>query len=127
VRILTNSETTSDFGPLVEAAVFDTRELIKAGARVFHRNHDRMVHAKVSVLGEKLTMIGSWNMDNRSASHDSEDVCVIYDSGITKQMTEQLITDMFEQSDEITLAAIEKRPLAQELRSAGMLLMGELA
>ena len=34
---------------------------------------------------------------------------------------------MFEQSDEITLAAIEKRPFAQELRSAGMLLMGELA
>lgn len=127
VRILTNSEKTSDFGPLVEAAVFDTRELIKAGARVFHRNQDRMVHAKVSVLGDKLTMIGSWNMDNRSASHDSEDVCAIYDANITKQMSEQLITDMFEQSDEITLAAIEKRSFGQELRSAGMLLMGELA
>ena len=127
VRILTNSEQTSDFGPLVEAAVFDTRELVKAGARVFHRNQDRMVHAKVSVLGDKLTMIGSWNMDNRSASHDSEDVCAIYDESITKQMSEQLITDMFEQSDEITLAAIDKRPFAQELRSAGMLLMGELA
>jgi len=127
VRILTNSESTSDFGPLVEAAVFDTRELIKAGARVFHRNEDRMVHAKVSVLGDKLTMIGSWNMDNRSASHDSEDVCAIYDAGIAKQMSEQLIIDMFEQSDEITLAAIEKRPFAQELRSAAMLLMGELA
>ena len=77
VRILTNSEKTSDFGPLVEAAVFDTRELVKAGARVFHRNQDRMVHAKVSVLGDKLTMIGSWNMDNRSASHDSRR-CLCY-------------------------------------------------
>lgn len=127
LRILTNSETTSDFGPLVEAAVFDTRELLRAGARVFHRNQDRMVHAKVSVLGDKLTMIGSWNMDNRSASHDSEDVCAIYDLGITEQMSEQLIKDMFEQSDEISLASIDKRSLGKELRSAAMLLMGELA
>lgn len=127
VRILTNSEQTSDFGPLVEAAVFDTRELLRAGARVFHRNNDRMVHAKVSVLGDMLTMVGSWNMDNRSASHDSEDVCAIYDRAITEQMSEQLKIDMFEQSDEITLANIGKRSLAKEFRSAGMLLMGELA
>ncbi|HXW59981.1 MAG TPA: phosphatidylserine/phosphatidylglycerophosphate/cardiolipin synthase family protein, partial [Myxococcota bacterium] len=43
LRILTNSEKTSDFGPLVEAAVFDTRELLRAGARVYHRNQERMV------------------------------------------------------------------------------------
>jgi phosphatidylserine/phosphatidylglycerophosphate/cardiolipin synthase-like enzyme len=127
VRILTNSENTSDFGPLVEAAVFDTRELLRAGARVFHRNNDRMVHAKVSLLGDKLTAIGSWNMDNRSASHDSEDVCAIYNTDVNKQMSEQFLKDMFEQSDEISLKTIDKRSLSKEIRSAAMLLMGELA
>lgn len=126
LRILTNSEKTSDFGPLVEAAVFDTRELLKAGARVFHRNNDRMVHAKVYVLGDKLTLIGSWNMDNRSAAHDSEDICAIYDSDITNQMSEQLLIDMFEQSDEVKLSDLKERPIAKEIRSAAMLMMGEL-
>jgi phosphatidylserine/phosphatidylglycerophosphate/cardiolipin synthase-like enzyme len=86
-----------------------------------------MLHAKVSVLGDKLTLIGSWNMDNRSASHDSEDVCAIYDPDIAKQMTEQLMKDMFEQSYELSLDSIKKRSLDKEIRSAAMLLMGELA
>lgn len=126
LRILTNDEKTSDFGPLVEAAVFDERELLRAGARIFRRNNDRMVHAKVYVLGDKLTMIGSWNMDNRSAAHDSEDICAIFDQRITKEMSEQLLRDMFEQSYEIKLADIDARSLSKEMRSAAMLLMGEL-
>lgn len=126
VRILTNSEKTSDFSALVEAAVFDTRELLEAGARIFHRNNERMLHAKVYVLGDKLTMIGSWNMDNRSAAHDSEDICAIYDQTITKEMSDQLLIDMFEQSSEIKLSDLEMRSLGKEARSAAMLLMGDL-
>lgn len=126
VRILTNSPKTSDFGPLVDSAIFDSRELLKAGARIFHRNQDRMVHAKVSILGDNLTVIGSWNMDNRSAAHDSEDVCTIYDRETTRQMVAQLEIDMFEQSDELSLEQVGSQKLSQELSSAGMLLMGEL-
>lgn len=126
VRILTNSESTSDFSLLVDASVFDLRELLAAKARVFKRNQERMVHAKVMVLGSKLTMIGSWNCDNRSAAHDSEDVCAIYDNRINAQMTEILFTDMLEQSDEITLDKINNRTFSQEIKSAGMLLAGEL-
>ena len=126
VRILTNSEATSDFKSLVEASVFDVRELLEAGARVFFRNQERMVHAKVMVLGDKLTMVGSWNCDNRSAAHDSEDVCTIYDRAINQEMTEVLLDDMMEQSDEITLHDLENRKLGKEFMSAAMLLAGEL-
>lgn len=126
VRILTNSKETSDFKSLVEAAVFDYRELLKAGARIFSRNQNRTVHAKVAVLGDTLTTIGSYNLDNRSASHDTEDICALYGEAITREMSGQLLTDMFEQSDEIKLADIQSAPLGDELKAAGMLLIGEL-
>jgi phosphatidylserine/phosphatidylglycerophosphate/cardiolipin synthase-like enzyme len=126
VRIITNSESSSDFPPLVEAATFDVRELLQAGAKVYHRNNGRMVHAKVMVLGDKLTIIGSWNMDNRSASHDSEDICTIYNEKINREMTDVLIRDMQEQSYEITLKEINNRNIGQEIKAAGMLLLGEL-
>jgi phosphatidylserine/phosphatidylglycerophosphate/cardiolipin synthase-like enzyme len=124
VRILTNSPESTDFKPLVKAATFDTRQLIEAGARVFHRK-DRMVHAKVSLFGDKLCAMGSWNLDNRSASHDSEDIVAIYDEKTNKEMSKQFEIDMFDQSFEVTRESIAKRPLLSELRSAGALLLGE--
>ncbi|MCA9507866.1 MAG: phosphatidylserine/phosphatidylglycerophosphate/cardiolipin synthase family protein [Myxococcales bacterium] len=126
VRILTNSKETSDFKQLVEAAIFDYRELLKAGVKIYQRNQNRTVHAKVAVLGDKLTTIGSYNLDNRSANHDTEDLCAIYDERINQEMYQQLLIDMFEQSDEITLAQIESNPLDKELSAAAKLLLGEL-
>jgi phosphatidylserine/phosphatidylglycerophosphate/cardiolipin synthase-like enzyme len=126
VRILTNSEKSTDFKPLVEAAVFDYRQLLKAGIRLFARTDDRMVHAKVALFGEELTTIGSCNLDNRSAAHDTEDICAIYDQNINQQMTSQLLIDMFEQSKEIHLADIKALPLGAEIKAAGMRLLGEL-
>jgi|SRR5579871_791564 len=126
VRILTNSEATSDFESLVQASVFDMRELLEAGARIFLRNQNRMVHAKVMVLGDKLTMVGSWNCDNRSATHDSEAVSAIYDSSINQEMTQVLTNDMFNQSNEIHLTDLKNRKLDKEIMSAAMLLAGEM-
>ncbi len=126
VRILTNSEKTSDFGPLVESCIFDTRELIRAGAKVYHRNEGRMVHSKVSIFGDNLTLVGSWNFDNRSAFHDSEDACAIYDQELTKDMIATLEKDMYEDSYEVKLADIKNQPIANELKSAVMLLGAEL-
>lgn len=126
VRIVTNSESTSDFSALVNASTFDMRELLKAGARVFVRNDERMVHAKVMVLGDRLTMIGSWNMDNRSASHDSEDMACIYDQEINQQMVSVLLHDMMECSREISPKDIQKRKFSQEVVSAMNLLAAEI-
>lgn len=126
VRILTNSQTTSDFGPLVEASVFDERELLEAGARIYHRNQERMVHSKVMVIGDNLSMIGSWNMDNRSAAHDSEAVCAVYDEAFNQKLAEVLTRDMVEQSDEITIDKIAQRKLFDEVKSAAYLMASEL-
>ncbi|HXW53137.1 MAG TPA: phosphatidylserine/phosphatidylglycerophosphate/cardiolipin synthase family protein [Myxococcota bacterium] len=126
VRIITNSQATSDFESLVSASVFDLRELLEVGAKVYTRNLERMVHAKVMVLGDKLTMVGSWNCNNRSASHDSEDMCTIYHSGINQEMTHVLERDMHEQSDELTIKDIEQQKFSKEIMSAAHLLTAEL-
>ena len=126
VRILTNSEKTSDFGPLVESCIFDTRELLEAGVRVFHRNEGRMVHSKVSIFGDNLALIGSWNFDNRSAFHDSEAACAIYDEELTARMIATLEKDMYNDSHEIKLSNIQMQPLNKEIKSTIMLLGAEL-
>lgn len=126
VRIITNSAKSTDFSPLVHASVFDIRKLLEAGARVYMRNDDRLVHAKVLVFGKNLTMMGSWNCDNLSASHNTEDMCSIYCDAINDEMTSVLLTDMNEQSHEIKLEAISAQKISKEFKSAGMLLVGEL-
>lgn len=126
VRIMTNSEKTSDFGPLVESCVFDTRELLKAGVKVYHRKEGRMVHSKVSVFGDNLSLIGSWNFDNRSAFHDSEAACAIYDEELTAKMISTLENDMYNDSYEVKLENIQMQPLGQEIKSSIMLLGAEL-
>ena len=126
VRIMTNSEKTSDFGPLVESCIFDTRELLKAGVKVYHRKEGRMVHSKVSVFGDNLALIGSWNFDNRSAFHDSEAACAIYDEELTAKMISTLENDMYNDSYEVKLENIQMQPLSQEIKSSMMLLGAEL-
>lgn len=126
VRIVTNSKQSSDFVPLIEGALFDTRELVESGVKFYQRNDDRMVHAKVTVLGDQLTMIGSYNCDNRSAAHDSEDVCCIYDNSTNKEMEQILLDDMNNHSHEISKQEIYKSKIKNEIRSAGMLMLGEL-
>lgn len=126
VRIITNSLSSSDVKPVVDAAIFDYRVLLKAGVRIFAMKNARMLHAKVSVLGSRLCTVGSWNMDNRSASHDSEDLCGIYDEEIRAEMEEKLKADMRENADEVVLSRIKHKPLKDELRSAAMLWLGEL-
>jgi cardiolipin synthase len=134
VRILTNSEESSDFGLMVNASIFDERELLKAGARIFHRSNQRMLHAKVGVFGalnkkekDAVTTIGSWNVDSKSAAHDSENVIAIYNKKIANEMKDILISDMKKgESKEIFLTDIGRTPLGNEIKSAAVNIIAEL-
>ncbi len=126
VRILTNSAESSDFSHLVEAAIFDYRELLRAGARIFERTTNQMVHAKVAILGHTLCTVGSANLDNRSETLDREVLCAIFNEAKNSEMSAQLERDMFEQSNEIKLETIKNMPIKNELKAAGMHLLSEI-
>lgn len=126
VRILTNSEETTDFPLIVRTSIFDMRELLEAGVRIFERNPGRMVHSKTTVIGDELTAIGSWNFDNRSDAHDSEMVGAVYDKNFNSQTSAALIRDMTEQSHEIFLDSIKTQKMDEEFSDALMLLGAEL-
>lgn len=118
VRILTNSTKSSDFSHLVEAAIFDYRELLKAGGRIFERKDNQMVHAKVALLGHKLCTVGSANLDNRSEKLDREAMCAIFSEEMCREMKAHLERDMFEQSNEVTLDAIKTMPIKKRNQSS---------
>lgn len=126
VRILTNSVQSSDFGHLVEAAVFDYRDLLKAGGRIFERKDNQMVHAKVAILGERLCTVGSANLDNRSEKLDREAVCAVFNEQMNRELSVHFERDMFAESNEVTLESIKTMPIKNEVKAAGMHLLSEL-
>ena len=44
------------------------------------------IHSKTAVMGSHLSFVGSWNGDNRSASLNSEDVAIVFDDELAKEM-----------------------------------------
>lgn len=95
VRILTNSIWTTDMPQVNKAAaVLVYRDLLKAGVRIFERSGTQTMHQKTAVYGSKMALIGSYNLDNRSASLNSEDEVVAYDTAMASQLESVLLADM---------------------------------
>jgi cardiolipin synthase len=86
IVVLTNSEMTSDLPAINNAAFHTYRDLLKAGVRIFERKDDRTIHSKIAVIGHEVAIVGSANLDNRSARVNSEVIAVVYDADFaTKQ------------------------------------------
>ena len=121
VRILTNSATTTDLSEINAAAVFPYREILKAGARIFERIGERTLHSKMCVFGDKTSVIGSWNADNRSASLNSEIVAITYDQELAAQLRATIEKDMASNvAVEIQLNDLEALPWETEIRNSAV-------
>jgi len=103
----------SDSEVLVNGAWAKRRSLLRAGIRIFETS-DRMLHAKMATFGQKVSILGSANMDARSASLNSEDVAIIYDERGAKEKEAVIERDMKE-GREIHLSDIEMLPLRKEV------------
>lgn len=112
VRVLTPL-LRSDSKVLVDGALTKRRILLRAGIRMYE-TRERMLHAKMSTFGAKVAVLGSSNMDARSAGLNSEDVIIIYDEA-GAQEKEQVIERDMENAIELNLKDIEMLPIAQEL------------
>lgn len=73
VRIITNSLQTND-EPLAQAAYLnDRKSLIKAGIEIYEFFDELWtLHSKVALFDERVALIGSFNLDPRSARLNSE-------------------------------------------------------
>lgn len=128
VRIVTNSMDTTDMPQVNQAAVVSCyRELLKAGIRIWERTGERTMHQKTASYGSKLALVGSYNLDNRSASLNSECLVAVHDANMAQEVERMLLRDM--ESD----VAIEKKfedfeafePL-DELKHSAWAMLGDL-
>ncbi|MCW3103830.1 MAG: cardiolipin synthase [Bacteroidetes bacterium] len=107
VRIMTNSLASTDNLEAFSGYQRDRTELLLTGARIFEFRPDAAVrykimtaalqrkinytpvfglHAKSMVIDGKITVIGTFNLDPRSANLNTECVTVIYSEAITKEV-----------------------------------------
>jgi len=127
VRILTNSESTSDLPQINQAASFAYRELLAGGVRIFERTGNRTMHTKMATFGDNTSIIGSWNADNRSASLNSENALIIYDEAQTKEAIKLIEKDMAPAvAKEVKLADFERLPFSKRFAHAMASMLGHL-
>lgn len=89
-------------------------ELLRYGANIYIYNRG-FLHAKVMIVDETISMVGSANMDERSFSLNFEASEIIFDKGINRQLREQFDVDI---SDSIFLTPemYAKRSIFQRIK-----------
>ena len=104
IRILTNSLTSTDNIEAFSGYQRQRKKILATGARIFEFRPDAAVrykvmtrnlqeklkyapifglHAKSMIIDEKITVIGTFNLDPRSANLNTECISVIYSEEIT--------------------------------------------
>lgn len=84
-------------------------ELLVAGVRIFEYR-PAMMHAKVLVVDESWSVLGTTNIDNRSFEHNDEVNLAMRGAAIASRLTEQFEADLTE-CEEITLETWRRRPM----------------
>ena len=102
----------------VERAVFAARaaygDLLEAGVKIFEIR-DAVLHAKIAVVDDTWTVIGSSNLDRRSVVFNNEADAVILGHDAAAQ-AEAILRDLMASAVPITLADWRRRPLVEHLR-----------
>ncbi|MBM7110422.1 Major cardiolipin synthase ClsA [Brevibacillus laterosporus] len=91
-------------------------ELLRAGAKVYTYENGFM-HAKTIVVDDKLSTVGTANIDVRSFRLNFEVNAFVYHSHTAKQLANHFLADV-ELSSELTLEKYRQRPLSIRLKES---------
>ncbi|MGE7603647.1 cardiolipin synthase [Peribacillus sp. NPDC097675] len=89
------------------ATTYNVAELLKAGSNVFIYDNG-FIHAKMIVVDEEVSSVGTANIDVRSFKLNFEVNAFIYDKGIAEKLTRIFYNDI-EVSRKLTIEEFEKR------------------
>jgi cardiolipin synthase len=102
----------------VQSAVYAARaaygDLLEAGAHIFEI-HDAVVHAKLAVVDDTWTMIGSSNLDRRSVVFNNEVDAVVLGHDTAGQV-EAVMLQYMDATHEVDLSKWQHRSLGERLR-----------
>lgn len=86
-------------------------ECLRAGIKVYFYE-EGMIHSKVMIIDDELTIGGSANFDFRSFEHNFESMLFVYDKQFNEQMRGIYFADL-KMCSKLTLGKWRKRPLLQ--------------
>ena len=89
------------------------RELLEAGVRI-HEYQPAMIHAKVLIVDDLWSVVGTTNIDNRSFEHNDEVNVAMRDPSVNARLCEDYDRDLAA-SREITLEMWRRRPLWERI------------
>jgi cardiolipin synthase len=121
VRIMTNAAESSDMGFVAEAARAFYAELIAAGVLIYEKKGGTL-HAKTATFDGVFSIIGSANMNGRSANFDSEGVAAIDGVATAQELEGRFTTGLRDAAPVSALEIATTHPLRQ-LRSWGYSLL----
>lgn len=99
-------------------------KLIEAGVNIYLYKKG-FLHAKMMVMDDMVTSIGTCNMDIRSLLLHYEVNTVIYDKGISVKSRKQFMEDI-KNCQEMTMKYLEKRNILERLRDSAARLVSPL-
>ncbi len=111
VRLVVPKQNNHLYAGLAGKALYE--EMLTAGVRIFERQPPFM-HAKALVMDDKLALVGSANLDVRSLRLNYETNLLVFDNGFVNALKRIVLSDIA-QSDELTLADWQTRPVARRL------------
>ena len=115
IKILTNSLASTDNLQAFSGYQRDREELLKTGVRVFEFKPDAAIrfeimtgalqkkinhtpvfglHAKSMVIDGNITVIGTFNLDPRSANLNTECVTVIHSKKVSKEVQQEMLIEI---------------------------------
>ncbi|MFN8285023.1 MAG: phosphatidylserine/phosphatidylglycerophosphate/cardiolipin synthase family protein [Chitinophagales bacterium] len=99
ITLISNSPQVSDAQIIAAAYMNDRRKYLKHGIKVYEYNGEKMLHDKLFLIDDSITIVGSYNFDNISYRMNSENIARIIDPDfgkIIKQHISTRIKDCFE-------------------------------
>ena len=100
-------------------------DMVKAGVKVYFYEPG-FLHAKLIVMDDMLTSIGSANIDFRSFEHNFEINAFVYHESFAKQMKKVFLDDMNKHCKQLVPARWLKRPILERLAESFMRLFSPL-
>ncbi len=99
-------------------------ELLAAGVEIYEYD-DGVLHSKLITIDGKWCMVGSANMDIRSFRLNFEITALIYDAGVTADLSFSIDRDV-QRSRRISQEDVWRRPLHQQLIEGGARVLAPL-
>jgi cardiolipin synthase len=72
VEVLTNSKESNDYETMWYASANCYEELMRGGVRIYEYQGEQTMHAKNLIVDDELALVGSFNLDPRSVTTNSE-------------------------------------------------------